>query len=127
VVAGEARRAVREARKAGRIAGHRLLDSDDLGRLEEQIDAERAGRLALAAMANLSEGERAVLELVVVDQLTVGEASQALGIRPVTVRVRLHRARKSLRAVADPAAGADTTTDNKNALLATAQRARGEL
>jgi RNA polymerase sigma-70 factor (ECF subfamily) len=63
------------------------------------MDAESPARRALAAMAMLPESERAVLELVVVDQLTVGEAAVALGIRQGTARVRLHRARQSLRHV----------------------------
>jgi DNA-directed RNA polymerase specialized sigma24 family protein len=44
----------------------------------------------------LPEGERAVLELVSVDGLTVAEAAAALNIRQVTARVRLHRARQAL-------------------------------
>ncbi|MEV0197926.1 sigma-70 family RNA polymerase sigma factor [Nonomuraea sp. NPDC050691] len=77
----------------------RLLDSDDVARLEEQIDAESRARRAFEAMAGLPEGERAVLELVAIDQLTVTEAAQALGIRHGTARVRLHRARRALRDV----------------------------
>ncbi|MFD8528906.1 RNA polymerase sigma factor [Streptosporangium canum] len=45
----------------------------------------------------MPEGERAVLELVVIDQLTVTEAAMALGIRSGTAKVRLHRARRTLR------------------------------
>jgi len=40
VIAGERRRAAHESRKASRIAGRRLLDDDDITRLEERIDAE---------------------------------------------------------------------------------------
>ncbi|MEO3808833.1 sigma-70 family RNA polymerase sigma factor [Sphaerisporangium sp. B11E5] len=95
----ERRRAAREIRLARRIDGRRLLDADDLARLEERLDAEEPARRVLAAMAALPESERAVLELVAVDQLTVGEAAAALGIRQGTARVRLHRARQSLRKV----------------------------
>lgn len=42
-----------------------------------------------------------------IDQLTVTEAAAVLGIRQVTARVRLHRARKALRAHADPGDAAD--------------------
>ncbi|WUH97912.1 sigma-70 family RNA polymerase sigma factor [Spirillospora sp. NBC_00431] len=95
VLAGERRRAARERRAAaGWVAGHRLLDTDDIARLEERIDAEGAARRAYEALAALPKGTRAVLELIVVDGLTVTEAAAALGIRPVTARVRLHRARK---------------------------------
>jgi RNA polymerase sigma factor (sigma-70 family) len=103
-VSAQHRRAAREARATSRIAGRRLMDDDDLVRMEERIDAERRMRGALDAMAGLPEGERAVLELVAIDQLTVSEAAAALGIRQVTARVRLHRARRALEDVASPSA-----------------------
>ncbi|MBL1065427.1 RNA polymerase sigma factor [Streptomyces sp. 7-21] len=102
VVSAERRRAAREARLTSRVAGRRLLEPDDISRLEDKLAAEHEGRAALAAMADLPEGERAVLELVAVDQLSIAEAAAALGIKPVTARVRLHRARKALRAAAAP-------------------------
>ncbi|MEV4471744.1 RNA polymerase sigma factor [Nonomuraea sp. NPDC049504] len=104
VVSAQHRRAARESRATGRAAGRRLMDDDDLARMEERIDAERRMRGALEAMAVLPEGERAVLELVAIDQLTVTEAAAALGIRQVTARVRLHRARRALSGVASPSA-----------------------
>jgi RNA polymerase sigma factor (sigma-70 family) len=104
VVAGERRRAAHELRTASRIAGHRLLDGDDIVRLEERIDAESAGRAACLALTRLPEEERAVLELVAIDGLPVKEAAAALGIRPGTARVRLHRARRSAQeALGQPA------------------------
>ncbi|WP_245681751.1 RNA polymerase sigma factor [Actinomadura kijaniata] len=99
VLAAERRRSRREARAVERIVAHRLLDGDDLTRLAERIDSEEPARRALSAMAELPEGQRALLELVVIDQLTVAEAAQALGIRVGTARVRLHRARRTLRDV----------------------------
>ncbi|MGP3957466.1 RNA polymerase sigma factor [Nonomuraea sp. 3N208] len=101
VVSAQYRQAAREARATGRVAGRRLMDDDDLVRMEERIDAERQMRSALEAMAELPEGERAVLELMAIDQLTVAEVAKALGIRQVTVRVRLHRARKAMENVAE--------------------------
>ncbi|MEE1803593.1 sigma-70 family RNA polymerase sigma factor [Streptomyces sp. JV176] len=101
VVSSERRRAVREAERDRRFSGRRLLEADDIVRLEDKLDAESPGRRVLAALARLPEGERAVMELVAVDQLTVTEAAAALGIRQVTARVRLHRARKALRAETD--------------------------
>ena len=62
----------------------------------ERIDALRRVRELHAALRALPEGERAVLELVSVDGLTVAEAAAALHIRQVAARVRLHRARKAL-------------------------------
>lgn len=46
VIAGERRRAAHELRTATWIAGRRLLEDDDIVRLEERIDAESAGRAA---------------------------------------------------------------------------------
>ncbi|MFD0883940.1 RNA polymerase sigma factor [Streptosporangium algeriense] len=98
-LSAERRRTASELRLTGRISGRRLLDADDLLRLEERLDAESPARRAFAAMADLPESERAVLELVVVDQLSIPEAATALGIRQGTARVRLYRARRALRHV----------------------------
>jgi RNA polymerase sigma-70 factor, ECF subfamily len=98
VVAGERRRSGREQRATRRLpASAELIEADDLARLHERIDAEAASRRLYAAMDRLSEGERAVLELVVLEGLSASEAAKALGIRPVAARVRLHRARGRLR------------------------------
>ncbi|MER6158184.1 RNA polymerase sigma factor [Streptomyces sp. NPDC001868] len=101
VVSSERRRVARETEHQRRISGRRLLEADDIARIEDRIDAESPGRRALAALARLPEGERAVMELIAVDQLTVTEAAASLGIRQVTARVRLHRARKALREETD--------------------------
>jgi hypothetical protein len=47
-----------------RIAGRRLIEADDLERLEEQIDASRVARTTLAAMARLKPREQEALLLV---------------------------------------------------------------
>ncbi|MGW9209983.1 RNA polymerase sigma factor [Embleya sp. NPDC055664] len=96
VVASERRRAAREEQASRRIAGRRLVDDDDLVRIEERLDAEAAARRTYRAIERLSEADRAVLELVSVDGLDVTEAAAVLGIRPVSARVRLHRARRRL-------------------------------
>jgi RNA polymerase sigma factor (sigma-70 family) len=97
VIAAEFRRSARQRRAEGLIAGHRLLDADDVDRLVAKIDASRQVRELHEELQALPDGERAVLELVAVDGLSVAEAAAALGIRPVTARVRLHRARRALR------------------------------
>ena len=97
VVAAEFRRSVRERRANARIEGRRLLDEDDVERMQERIDAAGRARELFEALAHIPEGERAVLELVALDELSVTEAASALGLRPVTARVRLHRARTALR------------------------------
>jgi RNA polymerase sigma-70 factor (ECF subfamily) len=99
VIAAEFRRSAREQRAQSLIAGRRLLDADDVDRLMERIDAFRQVRELHEVLRVLPEGERAVLELVSVDGLTVTEAAAALNIRQVTARVRLHRARQALLSV----------------------------
>ena len=97
VVAAEHRRGARERRAHARLEGRRLLGEDDLERMRERVDAAAQSRALFAAVAQLSDGERAVLELVALDDLSVTEAAAVLGLRPVTARVRLHRARSALR------------------------------
>ncbi len=97
VVSGEHRRAAREQRAFGRVEGRRLLGEDDVERLQDRIDAAREARTLYAALDQLPDSERAVLELVALDGLTVTEAAAALEIRSATARVRLHRARIAMR------------------------------
>lgn len=92
VVQGEHRRRARQLRAFGRSAGRRVLAADAVERAVERIDAEREAR----GLQALPAGLRSVLELVVVDQLTVSEAAAVLGIPAGTARVRLHRARRRL-------------------------------
>lgn len=96
VLAAERRRSARQLDKDRRAGGRRPLGPDDIERLEERIDAERAARHLMAAIADLPDGLRAVLELVDVDGLSAVEAAAILKIRPGTARVRLHRARRLL-------------------------------
>ncbi|MGW3891614.1 RNA polymerase sigma factor [Micromonospora chokoriensis] len=105
VIGDERRRAAQRLRVSGRLAGRRDLGPDDIARIEERIDAESAARRTYRALRELPEGTRTLVELVAVDGLTVAEAATALGISPVAARVRLHRARRVVRAVlAHPAA-----------------------
>lgn len=102
VVSSEFRRAGREQRARHRIDARELLDSDDLVRLQERIDAEGEARALFAALACLPAGEREVLELVAVDGLSPREAASALRISAVAARVRLHRARAAMRKALEP-------------------------
>jgi RNA polymerase sigma factor (sigma-70 family) len=97
VVAAEYRRAARERRANARVEGRRLLGEDDVERMQQRIDAAAQARVLFGAVAQLPGGERAVLELVALDGLSVSEAAAVLGLNPVTARVRLHRARSALR------------------------------
>jgi len=96
-VSAERRRAARERRANARVEGRRLLDADDVERLQERLDAAAQARALHDAIAELPERERAVLELVALDGLSPAEAAAVLRIRPVTARVRLHRARAAVR------------------------------
>jgi RNA polymerase sigma factor (sigma-70 family) len=94
MLAGEVRRQVSERRATHRIAGRRLLDPDSQARIEERIDAEQQTRALYNAIAQLPGRDRALLELVAVDGLSVSDAAAVLGVKPATARVRLHRARR---------------------------------
>ena len=78
-------------------------------RPQERIDAAAGARAVYGALGRLPPDQRAVVELVALDGLTVGDAARTLGVQPVTARVRLHRARRSvaaaLGATADPTPG----------------------
>lgn len=54
------------------------------------------GRAVREALAGLREPDRELIRMTEWEQLSVTEAAAALGIRPGTARVRLHRARKTL-------------------------------
>lgn len=98
VVANDARRREAERRREDHWKGSDLLDAEDAGRIDARIDAAARARELYAAMDRLPEGERVVLELVALDELSVAEAAAAAGVRPATARVRLFRARRKLRA-----------------------------
>lgn len=106
-IAADARWRAREAARQQRLAGRRLLDDGDIERLEERIDAARAGRALYRELQQLPQPERAVLELVAVDGLPVSEAAAVLGIRSGAARVRLFRARRTLRNTQDKPAVLD--------------------
>ncbi|MFN8215670.1 MAG: RNA polymerase sigma factor [Solirubrobacterales bacterium] len=97
LVAEDRRRRGRERAKEERLRGSLLLDEEDAARMDARIDAAAQSRRLYRAMDRLPDAERAVLELVAIDELTVAEAAAAAGMRPVTARVRLHRARRKLR------------------------------
>jgi RNA polymerase sigma factor (sigma-70 family) len=111
VVANDWRRAGREQARNARLRASTLLDEDDIAQIEARIEAAGKLRHLYEAMGRLAEGERAILELVAIDELSLTEAAAAAGVRPVTARVRLHRARRKLRAELDAASTA--ATDNE--------------
>lgn len=102
VIATEFRRQSRDLDVRRRVAGRRPLDADSLARIEERIDAERQARDLYDALASLPRRDRALMELVAVDGLSVAEAAAVLGVKPGTARVRLHRSRKRVQAQLTP-------------------------
>ena len=102
VMATEFRRQSRDQAVVRRIAGRRLLDADSLARIEERIDAEREARELYEALASLPPRDRALMELIALDGLSVIEAAAVLGVKPGTARVRLHRSRARVQSQLTP-------------------------
>jgi len=98
VVAAEFRRQQRHRTAERRISGRRLVDADALARIEDRIDVEREARELYAALAAIPERDRALIELVALDGLSVTDAAAVLGVKPATARVRLHRSRARVQA-----------------------------
>lgn len=96
VVASRLRHEGRQRQAIAKLRARDLLDDDDAARIDDHLAAAAQSRRLYAAMDRLPDGERAVLELVALDELSIAEAAAALGIRSPTARVRLHRARKRL-------------------------------
>jgi RNA polymerase sigma-70 factor (ECF subfamily) len=71
VVADEWRRNAKELRTATRVRGRELIAEDDLAALHERIDGESSARRLYQELNGLPAGERAVLELVAVDGLSL--------------------------------------------------------
>jgi len=110
VVADDLRQRARERRAFGRVGGQRPLEDDAIAAAQERIDAAAGARAVYGALGRLPPDQRAVVELVALDGLTVGDAARTLGVQPVTARVRLHRARRSVAAALG--ATADPTPDD---------------
>jgi RNA polymerase sigma-70 factor (ECF subfamily) len=109
--ANDARRRAREREALQRLAGRRVLDEDDYQRLEARIDAVRVAPGLRDAIDALPPGERAVVELVVLDELSPAQAAGALGIVPAAARMRLARARRKLRDALGDGLGADESLE----------------
>ncbi len=66
---------------------------------EMPIDDRAASARVMGALAQLKPADRDLILLVAWDELTPSEAGQVLGLRPVTARSRLHRARQRMSAL----------------------------
>ena len=78
--------------------GHDLAAPDDIQALAASLDARAAGPSLAAALAALGQPDREVLLLFAWAELGYLEIAQALGIPAGTVRSRLNRARRIVRA-----------------------------
>jgi RNA polymerase sigma factor (sigma-70 family) len=99
ILVGQHRRKESRRYRALARAGRRVLDSADShdDRVADAVTAERLGRRLAAALAGLRHGDRDVLLLVALSELTHQEVAVALGIPYGTVGSRLSRARRKLR------------------------------
>lgn len=106
LVGGHRRAETRRYRALARAGGRMLeaVESHD-DRVADAVTAQRlAGRLP-AALAGLGRGDRDVLLLVAVSELSHHEVALALDIPYGTVGSRLNRARRTLREVIEPTPG----------------------
>lgn len=71
--------------------------------VEREAQAQIARRVR-DAVAVLPDGQRRVVELHRLDELSTEEVGQRLHLKPVTIRVRAHRAQKRLAQALQPAA-----------------------
>jgi RNA polymerase sigma factor (sigma-70 family) len=99
ILVGRHRRKETRRYRALARAGGRMLASveshDD--RVADAVTAERLGRRLAAALADLGRGDRDVLLLVAISELSHQEVALALDIPYGTVGSRLNRARRALR------------------------------
>ena len=86
--------------RAARDAPHGAsgTEADHADAVADRVDGERQATALRAAVSRLPRREREVIELCVWAGLDHAAAAIALGVRPGTVKSRLHRARRSLAA-----------------------------
>jgi RNA polymerase sigma factor (sigma-70 family) len=104
LVARHRRKEARHYRALSRMAPAPAAEGHE-DRVLTSVYAERMRPLLAAGLAALSPGERDVLLLVALSQLSHEDVAQALGISYGTVGSRLSRARKKLHSVVEQEAG----------------------
>lgn len=80
-------------------SGHRVVEAHDVMDVTpaDELHRERMLRLMRQCMERLPESYRVVLMLRDIEDLTTEEAAEAVGIKTVALKVRLHRARQALK------------------------------
>ncbi len=69
---------------------------------EQIVGSERLRTLVLQKVDELPESYRSVLLLRDIEEMTTAEVAETLGMSPVNVKVRLHRARAALKRLLEP-------------------------
>ena len=103
VATNAARNKARSIRRHEQFLGrlpHSSVVPDHSAASDERLDTERQVRDLLDGSAGLNDGERDVILLCVMNGYSYEETATALGVRIGTVRSRVNRAKKKLRAAA---------------------------
>lgn len=82
--------------------GHISVPAGEWAPADELVMRDEVCALVRASIDRLPESYRTVLMLRDIEELSTEETAQALGLTPVAVKVRLHRARQALRGLLDP-------------------------
>jgi RNA polymerase sigma factor (sigma-70 family) len=91
------RNAQRKSRREASFVGE--LSAVTVPWTEMPVENREASAEVMAALAQLGPVDREIILLVAWDELTPAEAGKVLGLRPVTARSRLHRARQRMSAL----------------------------
>jgi RNA polymerase sigma-70 factor (ECF subfamily) len=100
LIASHRRKEARRYKMLARVGPDSAIDSHE-SQVVTSVTAQRMRPELARALATLSPGERDVVFLVAVGELSYGEVAEALGISAGTVGSRLSRARKKLNVVID--------------------------
>ncbi|MCW2916712.1 MAG: polymerase subunit sigma-70 [Actinomycetia bacterium] len=100
LVARHRRKEARHYKALARMGPEPAADSHE-NRVVASVTAQRMQPQLAKALATLSQGERDVVLLVALGQLSYEEVAEALGVSPGTVGSRLSRARKKLHNAID--------------------------
>jgi RNA polymerase sigma factor (sigma-70 family) len=103
------RRSARAEARAYRAFARTGVDSIDVSiedQIAERVDADATYRALAGSLAKLSRGDRDAILLYAWAELSYEQIARALGIPVGTVRSRLHRVRRQLRAALE---GANTS------------------
>jgi RNA polymerase sigma-70 factor, ECF subfamily len=82
--------------------GHISVPAAEWASADALVMRDEVCALVRASIDRLPESYRTVLMLRDIEELSTEETAQALGLTPVAVKVRLHRARQALRGLLDP-------------------------